>query len=309
MHHADIRCAEISERQHGILSYQQAQRAGMGKKSMYRRVHSGLWRPIHPRVYLIGGAPLTWKGSLMAASLWAGPKAAVSHRAAACLHGFERFVKPVLEITSTRRLAGEHSLKAHRCSELPMDRVVDIDGLPVTDVERTLLDLAAVARRWDVEAALDAAIRKGQTDLDRVVDLFKEEERQGRGGRKVMGELLADRGGGQPIRDSDLHREFVRFLQRGGVSGFKEYFPVGDEVGFFAEIDVAFPGHHLGFEVDGYSAHSSKEAFDTDRKRERKLTLLGWTIVRVTKKDLRDPDGLLRDVRGLLRKSGTLKRV
>jgi hypothetical protein len=205
----------------------------------------------------------------------------------------------VVEVTSLRRLRETHGVILHT-SPLLQGHLIEWDGLPVTSVERTLLDVCSVARRWSVEAALDGAIRKKQTTLEKVTELFISEARRGRRGARLMRELLTERGAGQPIRDSDLHREFVRFLKRNGVTGFSEYFPVRDETGFFVEIDVAFPHLMLGFEVDGYSAHSSKQAFERDRERERQLIIRGWTIVRITKADLKKPEALLRDIHALL---------
>jgi very-short-patch-repair endonuclease len=179
--------------------------------------------------------------------------------------------------------------------------ITDVRGIPATTVERTLLDLCSVGRRWSVEAALDGAIRTGKTSLDAIGDRFVREARKGRRGIQLMRLMLTERGLGEAISDSGLHSEFVRFLRKHSITGFDQFYPVRDETGFYVEIDVAFPEKMLGFEVDGYSAHGGKQAFDHDRERERKLILRGWRIVRITKADLKKPHELIQDIRALLR--------
>jgi hypothetical protein len=298
---AEVRCALTAESQHGAFHHVQALEAGMSDWVIYRRLELGLWRQVHPRIYCDAATPLKWKGKLSAALLWAGPKSAVSHRAAARLHALERFNAPFVELTSIERVRKRKQVIVHSSNDLPPHKLTTIDGLRVTNVERTLLDVCAVGKRHAAEAALDGAIRRKKTSLRDLTYLFVREARQGRRGIRMMRGFLEDRGQGQPIRDSDLHREFVQFLVRNGIGGFDEYHPVRDETGFFVEIDVAFPKIELGFEVDGYDAHGGRPAFDHDRKRERKLTVRGWTIIRVTKSDLRNPEDLIADIRALLR--------
>ncbi|MFF3912665.1 DUF559 domain-containing protein [Streptomyces sp. NPDC001852] len=45
-------------------------------------------------------------------------------------------------------------------------------------------------------------------------------------------------------------------------------------------IDFALPDKKFGIELDGYSWHSSPEAFTRDRARQRELELEGWRIAR-----------------------------
>lgn len=45
-------------------------------------------------------------------------------------------------------------------------------------------------------------------------------------------------------------------------------------------IDLAIPKYKLAFEFDGFTYHSDKASFNRDRERDRRLTELGWTVVR-----------------------------
>ncbi|WP_436787931.1 DUF559 domain-containing protein [Yinghuangia sp. YIM S10712] len=61
------------------------------------------------------------------------------------------------------------------------------------------------------------------------------------------------------------------------LSGLKPQHPV---FGGRYRIDFALTDHKIGIELDGYSWHSSPEAFTRDRARQRELELDGWRIVR-----------------------------
>jgi hypothetical protein len=48
----------------------------------------------------VASFPETWRGRLLAALLWAGPEAFVSHRSAAALYGLDGFPEGSIEITA-----------------------------------------------------------------------------------------------------------------------------------------------------------------------------------------------------------------
>ncbi len=47
-------------------------------------------------------------------------------------------------------------------------------------------------------------------------------------------------------------------------------------------LDLAYPERLIGFELDGWEAHGSRNAFDADRDRGNELALQGWRIYRFT---------------------------
>jgi very-short-patch-repair endonuclease len=50
--------------------------------------------------------------------------------------------------------------------------------------------------------------------------------------------------------------------------------------------DVFWPAHRLIVEVDGYQFHSSRWAFERDRRRDAAHTLAGYTVIRITWRQL-----------------------
>lgn len=57
------------------------------------------------------------------------------------------------------------------------------------------------------------------------------------------------------------------------------WLPLGAEG---ARPDCLWRGHGLVAELDGYGSHGTRPAFESDRRRDRRLQAEGWTVVRVT---------------------------
>jgi very-short-patch-repair endonuclease len=65
------------------------------------------------------------------------------------------------------------------------------------------------------------------------------------------------------------------------------------------EVDAVWPDRKLIVELDSWTFHGTRQAFEDDRRQDRELTALGWTVIRVTSRDLDDPDRLERELRAL----------
>src|SRR5680860_622447 len=82
-----------------------------------------------------------WKQRAMAACLWAGDGAALSHKSAALLWGLDGIVTSLVEITTPRALS-DPRVMIHRSRLLTGDHVTRVGGIPVTSPTRTLLNLS-----------------------------------------------------------------------------------------------------------------------------------------------------------------------
>lgn len=63
-------------------------------------------------------------------------------------------------------------------------------------------------------------------------------------------------------------------------------------------LDIAFPGHRLACEVDGWEHHGKYLAdFKRDRQRDRCLALQGWRVLRFYAEEIHaDPQALVREI-------------
>lgn len=72
----------------------------------------------------------------------------------------------------------------------------------------------------------------------------------------------------------------ARALREAGVPGWKGNHKVMLNAADHAVVDIAFPATGLAIEIDGFTYHSDREAFRRDRKRDQRLALLCWKVVR-----------------------------
>jgi very-short-patch-repair endonuclease len=47
-------------------------------------------------------------------------------------------------------------------------------------------------------------------------------------------------------------------------------------------VDFAYPHLRLSIEVDGWTDHGTRQAFESDRTRQNELVELGWKVLRFT---------------------------
>jgi hypothetical protein len=107
----------------------------------------------------------------MAAVLACAPGAFLSHVAAAALHAIRATAASLIDVTITRpQLPSRPGLRVHGRIELTAADVAEIDGIPVTSVPRTLLDLATVLTQPQLERACEQAVLEEVFDLNAMSD-------------------------------------------------------------------------------------------------------------------------------------------
>ncbi|HLU58981.1 MAG TPA: type IV toxin-antitoxin system AbiEi family antitoxin domain-containing protein [Pseudonocardia sp.] len=128
-------------RQAGVVSRDQALRAGLDPSAVDRLVRTRRWRPLHPRVYLTPGHPAGDEARAWAAVLWAGPGAVLSGAAAAWWHGLLDDAPPVLAVSAPSRRPPRPGA-AVRCRLLDAPDRTERRGLPVTAAALAALEAA-----------------------------------------------------------------------------------------------------------------------------------------------------------------------
>ncbi|MGH8992614.1 MAG: DUF559 domain-containing protein [Acidimicrobiia bacterium] len=92
--------------------------------------------------------------------------------------------------------------------------------------------------------------------------------------------------------DSPPEMKLFRLMVEWGFPGPQRQHPVFDTVGqFVGRGDVAVPAWRLILEYDGQEFHGPRSKA-ADAARQSRLEALGWTVLRVTKNDLRRPGRL-----------------
>jgi predicted transcriptional regulator of viral defense system len=278
--------ADLAERQHGLVTLPQLQSLGLGRSGVSRRASIGRLHRIHRGVYALGRPYLTERGRWLAAVLACGPKAALSHRSSAGLHGIRRDgrakVDVILPSNSARPRPG---IEVHRSSTLEPADITTVDGIPCTTVARTLVDLGDVVGRSAVERAVDRA------ELLRLFDGRAVHEALARvGRRRGAGTLRAILGKyKQPtLTEEGIEEAFLALCGKAALPGpaVNTWIALDDGVAYKA--DFLWREHRLIAETDGRDVHTTRKAFEHDRLRDQRLTLAGFTVMRFTWRQIVD---------------------
>lgn len=75
----------LAERQHGLVSREQASRLGIDRRLVRRRIEAGIWVEVTPRVVRLAGVRPTFEQRCLAAVLDCGLGSVVAYEAAATL--------------------------------------------------------------------------------------------------------------------------------------------------------------------------------------------------------------------------------
>jgi very-short-patch-repair endonuclease len=280
--------SDAADRQHGVVARRQLIAVGVRRRAIGHRIERGRLHSVHRGVYAVGHNILSARGRWMAAVLAAGPDAALSYRSAAALWGIGFSERT--EVTVPRAQRGPKSVMVH-CSRLRGDEVTVRDGIPVTTVPRTLLDLATVVSTSQLERAVNEAEIRGLADPLSLPVLFA--RYPGRPGITALRRIL-----GEPavLIRSELEARFRRFLRKHRLPP-----PAWNVVVAGMECDCVWHERRLIVELDGRTPHDTALAFERDRARDRALIAAGWRVVRITWRQLRDQPGrVAADMRKLL---------
>ena len=290
----DREIATLADRQHGVVALWQLFALGIGRGAIEWRIANGRLHPVHQGVYAVGRRKLDWRGVLMAAVLACGPEAVLSHRSAARLWGIRPDNRRNVDVTVPSR--GTHRRKgidAHGARRLDPRDLTKIDGIPVTSLPRTLLDLAEVVPKSHVIRAMTEAERQRIIDVRALEELMARSP--GRRGLKPLGEILTD-AVIEPGTREEFEHAFVQFCHAAGLPKPK----VNTLVEGY-EVDVVWRKGRLIVELDSWAFHRHRKAFEDDRERDIVLALAEYQVIRVTWRQLtRQPAKLAKRLTTLL---------
>ncbi|MBX3099129.1 MAG: hypothetical protein KF761_06065 [Salinibacterium sp.] len=228
------------------------------------------------------------------------PRAFYYGTTAALLHGLplpprlKRKVLPLhIAVMAGQRRVVARGVTAHHVTIDP-DDIETIDGLRVTTVERTWCDLAATGVTLaELVAAGDAALwrRDPKTHLRRIRAATARYE--GRRGARLIRDavpLLTDRSDSPP--ESELR---VAFIQAGLPRPLPNY-QIRHLGRLVATPDLTWPERRVLVEYEGEHHLTDARQWAYDIERYARLTELGWTVIRATAADYRDPAKLIARV-------------
>jgi predicted transcriptional regulator of viral defense system len=288
--HVERALAELAGRQWGVVSRAQLGRVGLGRGAIHRRVQTGRLRRLHRGVYAMGGAALPREGRNLAAVLACGEGAVLSHVSAAVHWGLLSYEPQRPEVTAPASRRGVPGIRLHRTRSLDARETTTHDGIPITTIARSLLDLAASSPTNHLEHAIGQAMRNQLYDhsaIEQVLD--------GRRGTTALRRATAE---DPAFTRGELEQRFRALCRRAGLPRPDSNVEVADADLHPHEVDFFFPSHRLIVEVDGWRDHGTRVAFERDRAKDAALVAAGHTVLRFTKRQIAyDPDTVAARVR------------
>jgi very-short-patch-repair endonuclease len=267
--HRDRALAEIAARRRGIVTNEDLAAVGLGRGAVTRRVTAGHLRLLHRGVYVLGPL-LVPNARELAAVLSCGSTAVLSHHAAAALWGIRPPTTGDVDVTVTRQLRPRAGVRIHRARALDPREVTLRAGIPVTAPPKTLLDLATVLDQRSLARAVEEA------EVQRLVRRDALETPRGRRGAAALRRVL-DLGHEPAFTRSEAEAKLLALIRAARLPAPE----VNARIGGY-EVDFLWRDRRLVVEVDGFAYHSSREAFERDRRKDADLQALGLNTTRLT---------------------------
>jgi very-short-patch-repair endonuclease len=270
----------LADAQHGIVGRAQLLEAGVGPRAIKHRIAARRVHPLYRGVYAVGHRNLTLRGRWMAAVL--ATDGVLSHRSAGGLWCIRPWTGAT-EVTTRWARRPQPGLLLHRAVLAP-DEITTHHGIPTTTPARTLLDLAAVLDRTALQRAINEAEIQRLPGPQLLMDRYP--SKPGTANLRALAPPSHTK--------RELEARFVLFLN-------DRHFPRPQSNVLIEgqEVDAVWPDRRLIIELDGYETHGTRQAFENDRRKDRKLTAAGWTVIRITWRDLDDPEALAAELRAL----------
>jgi very-short-patch-repair endonuclease len=245
----------LATRPHGIFTTVELEAAGVARASIVDRVRAGRLHRLHRGVYsIVPFHLLRVEGRWLAAVRACGEGAALSHPSAAALWDMRAIPSGPIHISvpTTAGRRGREGIAIHRSSTLSRPNQVTVrNQIPVTTAARTLSDLRRILPRGQYMAALGRAARQG---LDTGPHRYPDDP-----------------------ESSELERRMLALCRRHSLP-----LPLTQQIIGPYTVDFLWPPVNLIVETDGWEAHRTRTAFESDRSRDAWLTAQGYRVLRFT---------------------------
>ncbi len=182
---------QVAEQQAGYFTVTQARQAGLSRSLLSYHLGTGRFERVRPRIYRILHFPASPHEDLYVAWLQAGADAVISHDSALALYELSDLLPDRIHVTASRTASRRRRGIQMHTKKLDQEDVTRYEGLPVTTVERTLVDVSASGLADEqVRQALQEALRRGLVTRESLLQLASS-----RGGRikRLIDETLQER--------------------------------------------------------------------------------------------------------------------
>ena len=277
----------LVRRQHGVISRAQLLALGLSRHGIAHRVETGRLHPVFPGVYAVGRPEVSQRGCWMAAVLFCGEGAVLSHESAAalyCIRGRAQRAEIEVSVPAGRNPRTEGIRIHRRTTRLETGWY---DGIPVTSPLATLIDLAARLPKDDLEAAINEADKRDLIHVDALREALHDVEP--RPGLRQLRQIIDRRT--FVYTDSKLERVFLPLALRAGLPQ-----PETQRYVNSYRVDFLWRLLKLLVETDGLRYHRTPLQQNRDLVRSQLHKADGWEVLRFSHAQIRYEPAHVEDV-------------
>lgn len=264
---------------HDVVSHRELTALDVGRRAIQHALATGRLHRTYRGVYAVGRPDLTVWGQRRAILLACGPGAVLSHGSAAGAWGLRPDRNLGWDVIVPGARGPKAPVRIHR-RRLGAHEQTTLQGIRITTVARRLFDLSSVIPMHQLRRAIQQSVAEDQfhlPDVRRILDA-----QRGRPGAPALEAVLADfKTHGMTRTRSDLEALFLQLCLDHGLPR-----PTINRPADGREIDATWPGHDLLVEIDSWTYHRSRIAFNTDRAKDRAALRAGRRTARFTGDDL-----------------------
>ena len=275
--------AELAALQCGVVARPQLLAMGIGTGAIATRIRRHQLHALHRGVYAVGHLSLLPLARETAAVLASGPGSFVSHRSSVVVWHLAPAVGEDPSIDVTVRSSGRGArpgLRIHRSRLVEAGDVRHLRGLPVASPARALIDFAEEAGDRELERGIHEALAR---NLVSVRLLLAEADRfRGRRGVPRIRRIVTESDHPMLTR-SEAEDRFLSLIRSGELPS-----PDVNVLVDGYEVDFLWRDRRVIVEVDGFRFHSTRRAFERDRRRDADLQAAGFSVLRLTWRQIVD---------------------
>jgi uncharacterized protein DUF559/putative AbiEi antitoxin of type IV toxin-antitoxin system len=277
------RIADRATAQGGVVSLDQLRGEGVSRRRAADRAQANSLHRIHRGVYTVGHRAVSRQTILRGALLACGDGAVISHGTAAAFHRLwdkaPRLIDVTVPVEAGRKIDG---IRCRRCRYPAPEEIEVIQGVAVTTVARTLIDLAGMVGLPTLKKTVGRAAIRRKLDLQ-AVDVSIHRAKRRRGLRSLELALLPYRtkDGKVPDVRSDFETLVLPDLLDFGFPRpeCNVWLHIDSER---LLVDFLWKKQRVIVETDGRETHETPDAFQGDRRRDQFLASAGYRALRIT---------------------------
>jgi len=238
---------------------------------------------LHRNVYVRAGMHLDARDRALAAYLWSRGRATLVGQSAAAMHGSKWLSDDAPAELAYPHLPAPAGIVIHR-DALADDEVCVRGSIDCTTPARTAYDIGRRTLADESIIRLDALLNATRCTID-AVELIARRYPGARGIRRLRETLALVDGGAESPQETRLRL----LLMRSGIPRPVTQIPVAaNQWGRKPRrIDMGWPDKMVGVEYDGEQHFANADDYANDIERLEFLANSGWTIVRVSSRQLR----------------------